>query len=341
MRNKVRYAVLFCLLSLFTGIAHAAPQDHFGGSYEPAADEVTEHFSCHDITNNINTGFWSCETKINAGQGMGLIDLQVKVRHFSPPMSGGVVKYIFETPRTRLIRDTSFRGIVGLARFFGANIADELSTGENFQNYLRGQDVYEVQDLIFEVSETSSSFKLTVQKLNGEHTYVSSVSDRDPDQNSCTQTDGLPGWHISWSDRHMLIEPAFRPVSPQYKMIAGSFNIGRDTASPSFRPAFGRAYDGDYITIFADNVPVYQSQWVEKREPTCCTLSVQDPMPRAFLFSMAQATEGIALLSHDAEGEQIIAASRFDLTNIGKAADKAIGGKFERTAAKRAGRCTG
>lgn len=339
--KSVRSAILLGWFSHFSGIVHAAPQDHFGGSYELAAAEVTRHFSCDNIKDNSHTGHWTCDTKINVGQGMGLIDLRVQVRHRAPPFSGGVEKYIFETPRTRLIRDTSFRGIIGLAQFFGADIADGLSTGENFQNYLRGQDVYEVQDLVFEVSETSSSFKLTVQRLNGEHTYVSSVSDREPDHKSCTQTDGLPGWHISWSDRHMFIEPAFKAVSPEYKMIAGSFHIGRDTVSPSFRPAFGRVYDGNYITILADNVPIYQSQWIEKREPTCCTLSVQDPMPREFLFAMAQATEGIALLSHDAEGKRIIAASRFDLTNIGKAADKAIGGKFERGGAKRAGRCKG
>ena len=325
---------------ILSGVANAAPQDHFGGAYQPAAAEVAAHFNCDEIDDDQFTDFWTCKTKINVGQGFGLVDLRVMVRHRSPPFSGGVVKYTFETPRNRLIRDTSFRGIIGLAQFFGADVSKELNSQENYKSYLRGQDVFEVQGLLFEVSETSSSFKLTVQDADGEHTHVGTLAKTEPDTERCWQTDGLPGWHITWSHRHATIEPAFKPLSPDYKMIAGSFSIGPDTVTPSFREAFGRVRDGQYITIFVDSVPIYQSRWVEKKLPTCCTLYVETPMPKQLLFSMADGAEAIILLSRDAAGERVIAASRIDLPNIGKAADRAIGGRFERATAERLAQCT-
>ena len=313
----------------------AAPQDYYGGPPTPAAKTVQKHFQCDET--KTSPGFETCKTKINIGRGMGLADMRVSVRHHSST-GGGVGSYIFDVKR-QLIRDTSFRGVVGLAGFFGSDIAETLNTRDNYNAYLKGQDVFEAGGLLFEVRD-SSRFKLTVFRKGDPDARPFSLSDLEPDENSCTQTNGVKGWDALWSDKRATIRPAFKPMAAEYTLASGELNIGKGDVSVNFIPPSGPT-GGEYVTLFVDGQAVFQSQWVKKSEPTCCSYSIRDRLPRDTLFAMANHETGIIMLSSDQGGKYVISTAQFDLANIGKAADMAIGGRFERSTAKAAGKCTG
>ncbi|MEM9422854.1 MAG: hypothetical protein AAF986_10180 [Pseudomonadota bacterium] len=319
--------------------ALAAPADFFGGPYEAAAQKVRARFKCDDT--RVSSGYWTCKTKINVGEGMGIADFEVTVRHYSAPLTGGVAEYRFKLPRRSLIRDTSFRGMVGFAKFFGDDVAAILNTEENHTLYVRGQDIFVANGFQFEVQEFSSSFAIIVRDNNSDRSKPSTIADYAPDEKDCTQIDGFPGWQARWSHTAASITPALKPVSQEYDLITGSFYIGPKEVTPSFRLPTGGGPVGSYVTVFVDQKPIYQGKWVEKRKPTCCTQYVDTKMPRDLLFAMASGKQGMVTISWDAEVKRVRAAGAFDLEYIGKAADKVIGGRFERSTAKKAGRCKG
>lgn len=333
----MRTTIAILISALAAASAHAAPQDFFGGSPDPATQAVAQKYSCDDIRET--SGFWTCKTKVNVGQEIGLVDLNVQVKHLSAPLTGGVVAYIFDIPKRRLIRDTSFRGMVGFAGFFGEDVARTLNTRENYTAYVRGQDVFEVGDLLFEVSETSSSVKFTVQSKSHPNTRRSVIADLAPDPNKCRQKDGLLGWELSWSDKWASIEPALKPVSTEYDMVAGQFNISKGEVTPSFRKSHWPGQSEDYVTLFVDEQPVYQGQWIKKTEPTCCSLSLKKKFPLAMLLDMPPEATAIIMVSADPEGRNVIAASSFDLNNISEAAKKVTVGRLDRMLAKETGKC--
>ena len=333
----MRTIIAILISALAAASAHAAPQDFFGGPPDPAMQAVTQKYVCDDIRES--SGYWTCQTKINVGQGIGLVDLHVQVRHLSAPLTGGVVAYIFDIPKRRLIRDTSFRGLIGFAGFFGEDVARTLNTRETYSVYVRGQDVFEVGDLLFEVSETSSSVQFTVQSKSHPNTRQSIIANLAPDPDSCRQSDGLPGWELSWSDKYSSIEPALRPVSTEYDMVAGQFNISKGEVTPSFRKSHWPGQNEDYVTLFVDEQPVYQGQWIKKSEPTCCSLSIGKKFPLDMLYEMPSEGTGIIMVSADPEGKTVIAASKFDLSNMMKAAQTAQIGRINRALAKETGKC--
>lgn len=333
----MRTIIAILISALAAASAHAAPQDFFGGPPDPAMQAVTQKYVCDDIRES--SGYWTCQTKINVGQGIGLVDLHVQVRHLSAPLTGGVVAYIFDIPKRRLIRDTSFRGLIGFAGFFGEDVARTLNTRETYSVYVRGQDVFEVGDLLFEVSETSSSVQFTVQSKSHPNTRQSIIANLAPDPDSCRQSDGLPGWELSWSDKYSSIEPALRPVSTEYDMVAGQFNISKGEVTPSFRKSYWPGQNEDYVTLFVDKQPVYQGQWIKITEPTCCSLSLKKKFPLAMLLDMPPEATAIIMVSADPEGKRVIAASSFDPSNIREAVKKVTVGRLDRILAKEKGTC--
>lgn len=316
--------------------ALALASTNFDRSVDIANRNVNNYFQCDKIKDNVHslTALSSvCQTKIDIGKGGGLYKLNISIQYKPNPLEHQVRQYRFLMPQgSNLIRENSYRGLIGFATFFGKDVAAALNTKENYELYLQGQDLFKVKGLEFVIRDVSNFTVDVFDSSDTDTKHPFSPGFYLINSKKCKKINGVSGWEVRWSDQDSQLQPAFKRTPSSKDMLQGYFYIKGDKVVPNFRPNGFGTYKDSYLNIFVDQVLVYQ----QKRPHSRAALP---SMSLEALYKMMPGKIGVMTLSRDLAGEYITDAVSFSLGNLAKALDMAVEGKQQAIASKSLGFC--
>ncbi|WP_340694174.1 hypothetical protein [Hyphomonas sp.] len=322
----------------FLCFGHASARESPAERFENTKAAVIKDFKCLDTGLEEAGKLWVCNTKINLGNNEGQADLKIGLFYESAAPIYGALTYIFEVKNADMIRETSFRGLKGLAAFISEDAAKTLSTKDNYADYLRGKNNFITNDLIFQISDFGN-LQITVFDRSLFEKTIKPIQEGDFDTENCNSTNGVPGWQVRWSHNDATLWPVLKSTSRTEGTFRGRFSIGKNgQVALKFSPKPLRNHKDEYVILFVDEIPIYRGQF-SKGTNSWSSGVLDAELDTKTLFKMASGTIGTLLMSSDPAGANVTNAVTFDLKNIDKAANMAIGGRFEKSLHKDQGMC--
>lgn len=296
---------------------------------------VIEMFGCSEAKTDTSTRYWTCQTKIDIGDISTVNDVKITVK---PGYSAGSkVREVRIALRRPLIRDSSYRILRGITGLFGGDLPKRIHNSPLRAAYRAGGDAFVFGGLGFKVMDSSSAYRLSV--LDGTDNYVQKSAARAQESKAtrCYQVESLPGWEIRYDARSARIAPALRPVTGRSEPH-GTFILLGQKVLPSF--TVGSSFDGYFVTLFLDEMAIYQGQWRTKREPICCTTSIKETLPLSLFMKMEAAGKmGIIALSREQAVGDASSSAQFSLASLTAAVQAAQAGRKKMAARQAAGAC--
>lgn len=338
------YRVLMRLISFnfiiltFLCFGHASAREGPAERFENTKAAVMKEFKCLDTGIEETGKLWACNTKINLGNNEGLVDLKIGLFYESSAPIYGTLTYIFEVKNADLTRETSFRVLKGLAAFISEDAAKTLSVKDNYADYLRGKNNFITNDFIFQISDFGN-LAITVFNRSLFEKTIKPIQEEDFNTENCNSTNGVPGWQVRWSHKDATLWPVLKSTSRTEGTFRGRFSIGKNgQVALKFSPKPLRNHKDEYVILFVDEIPIYRGQFSKGRYSWSYDI-LDAELDTKTLLKMASGTIGTLLMSSDPAGENVTNAVNFDLKNIDKAANMAIGGRFEKSLNKDQGLC--
>lgn len=293
-------------IGILAAPAHAEPDL---GVLSDASSRIERSFDCSDFRET--SGYWTCQTEIEFARGQGAypVDIQINYRSYD---NDAVVSYEMKVFRP-LIRPESFEVFVSFARFVAPELEQVLMQADAAQAYGRGQTKFPSNGLVVIANDNSDAFSVKI---------ISEADDRSFDLPApCPHKTTINGWQVTYSKNIGTAEPSMRQLEPEM-LISGQFRVLDSGVKPVFgiHRVFSRSLAHTdpapyYLTVLSDGRPIYQGQWVEKREPTCCTTTLNPAVPAETFQAFEGSRVGAIVLSRDKEMTRRVAAAEFDSSN--------------------------
>ncbi len=290
----------------------ALAQSRFG-EFAQAKQRVLSTFDCRDESES--PGYWTCKTAFDFKRGRGEypVDITINYRSYD---NDAVVSYKMTVARP-LIRPDSFEVFVGFTGFTDPALAQMLMQQDNAVAYSRGETRFRSNGVVVIASDFSDKFSTEIIAEADDHSIDTGAP--------CPRIASIEGWQASFSRNTAGAEPSFRQLEPE-GLVSGQFSWVDGQILPSFTAhrIFPRSLSfiepaSQYVTVLNDGEPIYQGQWIEKREPTCCSTRLHSPVAADTFKALETGKVATIVISRDKEMRSRVAAAEFDPSGAWKA----------------------
>lgn len=283
------------------------------GEFAQAKQRVLSTFDCRDESET--PGYWTCQTAFDFQRGRGEYPVDITIRYRSSD-NDAVVSYKMTVVRP-LLRADSFEVLVGFSGFADPALAQMLMQQDNASAYGRGETKFRSDGLVVIANDFSDKFSTEIIAEADDHSFDLGAP--------CPMMAPIDGWQARFSRNIASAEPSLRQLEPE-GFISGEFMWVDGQILPAFSAhrVFSRSLAfldpaSQYVTVLKDGEAIYQGQWIEEREPTCCTTSLRSPVAAETFKALETGKVGTIVLSHDKEMRSLVAAAEFDPASTWKA----------------------
>lgn len=265
--------------ALSTPIVPTATTNNSADQILAAEDKIKTQSFCSDQKQEY--GNWYCNGHILVNTAIGSYPIETNITKEYATKVTFLIK-------NDLVRNTSYPLTIKLASLIDPAIATALSSEDNKRDYLRGRREFNIGEYTVSINALNYRYALEIEPKK-KYSY---------EDFSCHNKLGLKNWDIDWRTKTVTaLKPDLIQSNP-LSQITGAFIITPTGINPAFN-LWGNTTSDYNVTILADQKTIYQGKWVTKKEPTCCTTSLNKQLSMQDFKSMASAQQATIILSRD------------------------------------------